>query len=294
MHDPHALPGDDLVVDGVRLHVVRHGRDGHQGEPPLLMLHGLGTTGRLWSDVARDLERGHRSIVPDLAGCGRSERPDRRRCAPTAQAELMLALLSELQHERAVVVGHDAGGAVAVHIAALAPERVSALVLTGSPLHDDVWPPPMALPLRVPVLGSVFGGLLRYAGPATARVVTGLAGSTAGGSGPPAGELAAYAAALAGPEAGRGLRDFVESFDASAVQAALEVVAAAAPPTLVLWGEEDRRLPVTYGARVAAALPGATWVPIAGAGHLLPTERPERVAEEIAGFLADVAAPVSG
>ena len=72
--------------------------------------------------------------------------------------------------------------------------------------------------------------------------------------------------------------------------AALEVVAAAPPPTLVLWGGDDARLTPAYGARVAAIIPGATWVPVADAGHLLPVERPERVAEEIAGFLSELPA----
>jgi pimeloyl-ACP methyl ester carboxylesterase len=88
----------------------------------------------------------------------------------------------------------------------------------------------------------------------------------------------------------RGAAELARSFDPAAAAAALDVVAAAPPPTLVLWGEDDERLPASYGARVAATVPGATWVPIAGAGHLVPQDRPERVAEELAGFLAEVPA----
>lgn len=279
MHDPHGLPGTDLVVDGVRLHVVRHGRDGHTGEPPILFLHGLGTTGRLWSDVVRDLEHEHRSVVPDLAACGRSERPARARCAPPAQAQLMLDLLTTLQHERAVVIGHDIGGAIGVHMAALAPERVPALVLVSAPVHADAWPPPAVTPALVPGLGSLLTRVARLRPELAARAVAALAGGAVPAD--PDGCL-------------RGAGDLAATFDAAAAEAALAVVAAAAPPTLVLWGEADFRLAATYGARVAAALPGATWVPIAGAGHLVPTERPERVAEEIAGFLADVPALATG
>ena len=148
VHDIHPLPGTDVVVDGVRLHVIKHGRDGHPGEPALLFLHGLGTTSRLWADVVRDLERDHRSVVPDLVGCGRSERPRRRHCSPAAQAQLLIGLLDEMGQDAAVVIGHDIGGMVAVHLAALAPDRVRALVLIAAPLHEDVWPPSVALPLR--------------------------------------------------------------------------------------------------------------------------------------------------
>jgi pimeloyl-ACP methyl ester carboxylesterase len=59
-------------------------------------------------------------------------------------------------------------------------------------------------------------------------------------------------------------------------------------PTLILWGEQDRLRSPAYGRRLAAEMPGAVWAPVAAAGHLVPAERPERVAEELSGFLADL------
>jgi pimeloyl-ACP methyl ester carboxylesterase len=290
VHDSHPLPGTDVVVDGVRLHVIRHGRDGHAGEAVVLLLHGLGTTSRLWADVMRDLEHDHRSVAPDLAGCGRSERPPRQRCSPFAQAQLLIGLLDELGHDRAVVVGHDIGGMAAVHLAALAPERIHALVLVATPLHADAWPPPIALPLTLPVAARAYAAALHVGGEPTRRLVAALVGPTGTGAPPPEPELSAYIAALNAPDGPRGLRDVAASVDAPAATAALAMLTTAPPPTLVLWGEEDTRLTTAYGARVASELPGAVWVPVAGAGHLLPTERPERVAEEIAGFLAELPA----
>ena len=288
VHDSHPLPGTDVVVDGVRLHVIRHGRDGSPGEPVLVFLHGLGTTSRLWADVVRDLEHDHRSVVPDLAGCGRSERPRLRHCSPAAQAQLVIGLLDELGHSSAVIVGHDIGGMVAVHLAALAPSRVHALVLVATPLHDDVWPPAVAMPLTVPLAGRAYSQALHVGGSVTPRLVAALIGPTGIGEPPPDAELSSYTAALRAPDGPRGLRDVVSAVDPAAATVALGVVATEPPPTLVLWGEEDTRLTTEYGARIASAIPGAVWVPVAGAGHLLPTERPERVAEEISGFLADL------
>jgi pimeloyl-ACP methyl ester carboxylesterase len=277
MHDPHALPGTDVVADGLRLYVVKHGRDAHPDEPPMLLIHGLGTSGRLWCDVARDLERTHRSLIPDLAGCGRSERPRQARISPAGQAESLLALLTALGHESAVVAGHDIGGAVAVHMAALAPERIAALVLVNSPLHGDVWPPAAARPLLVPGLGNAISRVASMRSDLTTAAVTALAG----GSTPGADGL-------------RGATDVVRAFDPSAAAAALDVVSAAPPPTLVLWGADNDRLAPSYGARLASEIPGATWVPVEGAGHLLPLQRPERVAEEVAAFLDEVPARAVG
>jgi pimeloyl-ACP methyl ester carboxylesterase len=191
----------------------------------------------------------------------------------------MLDLLNQLGHERAVVIGHDIGGAIGVHMAALAPERVIALVLVSTPLHQDAWPPPPVAPLLVPALGPVLTRIARLHPELTSRAVAALAGGAV--------------AADAGDRL-RGAHELAAGFDVGAAESALAVVAAAPPPTLVLWGEDDTRLTPAYGARVAAAVSGATWVPIAGAGHLVPVDRPERVAEEIAGFLDDVPALATG
>jgi pimeloyl-ACP methyl ester carboxylesterase len=105
-------------------------------------------------------------------------------------------------------------------------------------------------------------------------------------------ELDAYLAPLLAPDGVRGLLRFVDSVDLAAVEGALRVVAADPPPALVLWGADDRLFSAAYGRRVAEAL-RAPCVAIPDAGHLLPQERPERVAEELAGFVAGLPRPVS-
>src|SRR4051812_37479786 len=152
MTDPHPLAGTDVIVSGVRLHVVTYGSGAGL---PVLLVHGVPTSSYLWRDVMRDLGQprssgGHRTIAADLVGLGRSERPPAGRVDLAAQAEYLLALLDRLGHDRVVVAGHDLGGAVAVHLTALAPERVAGLVLVNAPVHADTWPVRSALPLLLP------------------------------------------------------------------------------------------------------------------------------------------------
>ena len=284
MHDTHPLPGTDVLAAGLRVHVVRHGAATHEGPGlPLVLIHGLPTSSYLWHDVMRDLERAHPMVAPDLLGFGRSERPARReRYALEAQARLMLQVLDELGLARAVLVGHDLGGAVAVHMTAIAPERVAGLVLIHSPLHPETWPPSAVVPLLVPGV--------RQAYVRAPHLVPGLAGKLLAralrAECEPA-ELRHYVEPLARANCAQGLVDFVNAVDLDAAAEAWRQVRELAPPTLVLWGEDNHLLSSTYGRRLALDVPGAAWVPVSG-GPLLPQERPERVAEEIAAFAAEL------
>lgn len=283
MRDTHPLPGTDVVVTGTRLHVVCHGRA--EGRP-LLLLHGLPTTSYLWRDVQRDLEHDHRSLAPDLFGLGRSERATDQRPDIAGQARLLLRLLDHQSLDRVAIAGHDLGGSVAVALAALAPERVGALVLVDAPVHAEVWPVPAVLPLLLPVVGDVYAAGLRAVPPA-ARALLARALGVSGASPLTGRELDHYLAPLLAPGGAAHLVRVVRAVDLATVEAAWRLLQATPPPTLVLWGERDRLHAASYGRRVAGEL-GASWVPVADAGHLLPQERPERVAEEIAGFLAEL------
>jgi len=291
------LAGTDRVVDGVRLHVVVHGQLGGrpgEGRVPVLLLHGMSGTSAQWRGVQRDLAHHAQTVAPDLAGLGRSERA-RGRLDPASQARLLRTLLDDLGAERVVVAGHGIGGAVAVHLAVLDPDRVAGLVLMSTAMHADVWPPAVLLPLLVPGARTVGPALLRRAPRVAAALVGRALGPTGRTDGTEAAQTAqpdevdAYLDVLHSPASTRGLRDVAAAVDMVGVEAAWDVLRAGPPPTLVLWGEEDTTYRLPYGRRVAGELGGTALVPVVGAGHQLPRQRPERVAEEIAGFAAELA-----
>lgn len=287
MRDEHPLPGTDHVVDGVRLHVVHHGSGPGL---PVLLLHGYPTSSYLWRDVQRDLGPRHPTYAPDLLGLGCSERPRAGRYDHASQAGLMLSLLDALGLDRVAVVAHDVGGGVAAHMAALEPSRVAALVLVDTPLHTEVWPVPLVRLQAMPLLGESHGTLMRLA-PALGRRVLG----TSLGRGLVATEftpkvLHQYAAPLLSAEGIRGMLAVARAADPGAVQEAFGLVCADPPPSLVLWASDDAWFSPAYGRRVAGELKGASYVEVTDAGHFLPEDRPERVAEEIEGFLAELPA----
>jgi pimeloyl-ACP methyl ester carboxylesterase len=120
---------------GVKLKVQLHGSEGGK---PVLLLHGFPDTGRLWTKQTGPLTgAGFRPIVPDQRGYGRSDKPgDVDAYNLILLATDAVAILDRLGVEKAHVVGHDWGAAVAWGLASFAPERVDRLVVlsVGHPL----------------------------------------------------------------------------------------------------------------------------------------------------------------
>jgi pimeloyl-ACP methyl ester carboxylesterase len=112
-------------LEGVTLDVQIEG----EGRP-VVLLHGFPDTKRLWSkQVPALVDAGYKVIVPDQRGYGASDKP--AGIDPYSIVFLTLdiaGLLEKLEIERAHVVGHDWGAAVAWGLAALAPDRVDHLV----------------------------------------------------------------------------------------------------------------------------------------------------------------------
>jgi pimeloyl-ACP methyl ester carboxylesterase len=112
--------------EGVELHVEVTGEG-----PPVLLVHGFPDSGRLWrNQVGPIVDAGFTAIVPDLRGFGRSERPEGVDAyGLTNVVADMAAVLDAHGAERAHVIGHDWGAAVAWLLACLEPDRVESLAV---------------------------------------------------------------------------------------------------------------------------------------------------------------------
>ena len=101
--------------------------------PPVLLLHGLGGSGRYWAGLAPHLAARRTLIAPDLAGFGRSDKPDLD-YSREFHLEALDGLLTGLGVEGPVsVAGHSMGGVLAALFAARRPEGVTALALAAAP-----------------------------------------------------------------------------------------------------------------------------------------------------------------
>ncbi|MBN1177722.1 MAG: alpha/beta fold hydrolase [Anaerolineae bacterium] len=250
------MPGVSLA--GETLFYARHGIG-----PAVVLIHGAGGSHLTWPPALRALE-GVAVYAIDLPGHGRSAGAGRQRVADYAAD--VVAFLNAVGVERAVLVGHSMGGAIAQTVALDAPERVAGLVLLGTGARlkvSDV--------LLERVTHDVEGAV---------RLIAEWAWGP--GTGPDVVARGVEVMMETRPEVLLG--DFVACnlFDVR------ERVAGIGAPALVLAGSEDKMAPAKFGQSLAQAIPDARFEVLPGAGHMLALERPAEVAQRIAAFLKAV------
>lgn len=160
--------GTLVPVDGRDVHVLKQGAAG----PVVLMIHGASANARefTWT-LAPRLDTQMRILMADRPGHGHSARFDGAEQLGL-QARQMAGVLDALAAgEKAVVVGHSFGGAVALRLALDRPDLVSGLVLLAPVTHDwgaggTTWYNNLAAP---PLIGRAFSQLLPLVGPTQVR-----------------------------------------------------------------------------------------------------------------------------
>jgi pimeloyl-ACP methyl ester carboxylesterase len=247
--------------------------------PPVVLLHGQPGSAGDWRAVAPLLWDDFTVVVPDRLGYGRTGGVA---AGFEQNASAVAALLDSLGYERALVAGHSWAGAVALTFAMAFPERAAGLVLAASvgPGERFGWDDRL---LAAPLLGDLLAALTigaagrvlgtgwahhlvdRHLGDRARQAVNALAGSTGAGTG-----AAAWRSFV--------VEQRVLLRDLDSVGARLPSVTT---PTLILNGSADHVVPPVVADRLAAAIPGAIHVVVAGARHRLPRERPATLAAAV-------------
>lgn len=271
-----------IVVDGRRTRVRV---DGDPGRPPILLLHGLGRSLEDWVPLYERLG-GYRTIALDMPGFGFSTRPAGPMSLP-ALARAVGAALDVLGERRPLhVVGNSLGGAVALQLLALQPQRVGALILVGSAGFGSEVNPIVRL-LAMPLIGSFAA---RNTTRASARMIE---RAIYADSSLATRERIDHALAIAKqPEAGPALHEIAcELSSGRGVRRKwrVDLLAEAARyprPTLIVWGDRDRILPVHHLDVARRILPHAKTRLFKGIGHMPQIECPDKFAELLTGFIS--------
>lgn len=113
--------------------------DEGDGNPPVVLLHGIGRTASIWQNVVALLKDKHRVVAFDLLGFGASPKPEWKDYTTDDHVDSVVASINKLKLQQPVIlVGHSMGCLVAVRLALRYPDMVKSLVLYEMPLYEGL------------------------------------------------------------------------------------------------------------------------------------------------------------
>ncbi len=243
--------------------------------PPLVLVGGLSADRAFWA-IARPLLAGFTTLAFDHRDVGHSDRAEGA-YGVADMAEDTLAVMDAAGLERAHILGHSLGGAVAQELALRAPERVDRLILACTFARNDVYSASVMQLLKR--LRAEVGDPATY--------ISALATFTLGRTFLEANALKDIANMVVAAGPLQEVAAFCRQADAGLAVDTRDRLGAITAPTLVLATPEDRIFAPHFSADVAAGIPGAQLVEIPGSGHCPMIETPQAFAEVVTGFLQE-------
>lgn len=252
-------------VDGYRIHYFEATAPGGGGKP-LVLIHGLGSRGEDWTPMIPGLAaHGFHVYAPDLPGYGRSPQPD----VDYSIAFQENAVDHFMQAEgltQADIGGWSMGGWVAAKLALDHPEKVHRLVLYDA--AGVYFPPTFDPSLFTPQDAGGLAQLMAMLTPAPKPMAGFVSRAVVRRLHANAWVIDRSVAAM---ESGKELLDF-----------RLHEIR---QPTLVVWGGEDRLIPLAAGLTMHHDIRGSSMLVVAGCGHLAPGECSRPVLKGTLDFL---------
>lgn len=273
--------GRFITVAGTRTYIREAGP---VAGPAVVLVHGFGASTFSWRETIPALaEAGFRVLALDLRGFGLADKTFEADYSHPAQADFVMAVMSAVGIERAVLVGHSMGGNVIAHAALRHPQRVTGLVFVAGAV--SLGAPPAFSPavlLNVPPVRQWARVLL------TRALTPDQVAET---------QLSAYAVKdVVTPAVREGYLNVltVRDWDLallgvvrdSAANGLTQPLSAITAPVMIVWGEQDSWVPLDpRGLALRQAFPSARWVTYPGIGHLPQEEAPAQFNRDLIAFL---------
>jgi pimeloyl-ACP methyl ester carboxylesterase len=283
----YATPPSQFVhlTDGARAHV----RDrGPRNAPVLVLIHGNQLSLFTWEPWASRLDDTFRVVTMDLPGHGLTGAVPSGDYTQKGMVEFVKAVADQLGLGPFIIGGHSMGGGIAVRFAEIYPHSVTRLVLidaVGMPSKPPDPQPWVFRALRAPVLNQ----LLLHITPRSMVAQT-------------LNDLIVRKSKITNQIIDQ-TWDFARMSGTRRVTLAryglprnsyiMDHIGQVKAPTLILWGEEDRDIPVADAHGFAKAIPGSKLIAYPGIGHFPQDEIPDQSATDVRAFLAATDKPKS-
>ena len=261
-------------------------RTAGDGPRVVVLLHGIAGNSATWEAALDVLGEHHTVIAPDLLGHGHSGKVGGD-YSLGAFASAVRDLLFALGHSRATVVGHSLGGGVAMQFGYQFPEILERLVLVssgglGRELHV------MLRSAALPGAEFVLPMLFKAGIPSIGARITSLVDRLGFRAGPDLQEIARSFASLGDTEARQAFVHTVRGLidpGGQRVDASDRLYLATELPILIVWGAQDRLIPVEHGYAAHRRAPRSELVVFERSGHFPHLSEPNRFIEVVERFI---------
>lgn len=278
---PHSENSRFVHVDGARVHFQEFG---DTSKPTIVLIHGYTASLYVWKTTAPMLaDAGFHVVALDLLGFGYSEKPKWFDYSITSQARMVARFMDRLGIGRATVLGSSYGGAVAATLALDYSERVEKLILVDTVCNDNLKNHPILKLAGIRGLGEAITPFLvdsrafqRYRmrgtlAPANHDLIT-------------EDRVESILRPLSAADAHHSLLATSRAWDACRIEQDAHLIN---QPTLIIWGEDDKVIPVDDGHKLYDSILHSRLVILKNCGHVPQEEKSDSFAELVAEFCRD-------
>ncbi|MCM3004409.1 alpha/beta fold hydrolase [Priestia koreensis] len=272
----HAQQKSTMInLNGIDVYYEFHKPD--PSKPVIVLIHGFLSSSFSFRRLIPYLEKEFSVLTVDLPPFGKSGKNLSFRYSYQNLADLVISLLESLKVDKAFLVGHSMGGQITLNIAKRRPDIASKIVLLCSSGYIDRFHYSLIYSSYFPyfylwlkawlaktgVLGSLKNVVYNHA-LIDEDMVQG------------------YSTPFLDNQIFKALTKMIRDREGDLSSTMLQQIMT---PSLLIWGEEDRVVPINVGRRMHQDLKDATFVSFKDTGHLLPEECPDSIYQQITNFI---------
>jgi pimeloyl-ACP methyl ester carboxylesterase len=273
---------EDVQIEKKK-HSFLHNSVEGQGQT-ILLIHGFGATKFSWRFLIPDLAKRYKTICIDLKGFGGSQKPKDEKYSVNDHSSLITSFIKQMNLRNPILLGHSFGGGVALKTTldlmgdeAFQPKK---LILIDSIGFHQRFPLFIRL-LRTPLLGSLGLRFLPKEKQAAAILKLGYFDEKK----IPLDAVKEYSKALKTPEGQYAIIETAKQILPKKLDEIIKSYSSIQIPTLIIWGEADKIVPLEVGERLNRAIPNSRLEKIKKSGHMPHEESPEKVLPLLKEFL---------
>ena len=266
-----------MNVSGVEVYYELYYSRSSFKKPTIVLIHGFLSSTFSFRRLLPLLKENYTVLAVDLPPFGKSGKTSSFIYSYENMANVVLNLIQQLNFQKVVLVGHSMGGQIALNMSRLRPNVIEKVVLLCSSGYLKRMSTPIIYSTRIPFFHLWVKYWLGRRGPVQNLLNVVYDHTLIDDE-----MIDGYLQPFMNDDIFRALTKMIRDREGDL---AAEILKSIETPSLLIWGEEDKVVPIEVGYRLSKDLPNSKLITYKNTGHLLPEEKPEGVNENILEFI---------